>query len=114
MWYVFGMKFTTLRMFISMAQTGSYSETGRIFGVTHSAVSKAMASLGGEFGADLFWRDAKVMRLTVAGEKAKRRFSKMLMECDQLVAECSKIMRRSPKAKRKKSVKLYRMPRFDY
>ena len=57
-----------LRAFVTLARTGSFTQTGRELTVTQSAVSHAMKALETDIGCRLFDRLGKKVHLTPAGE----------------------------------------------
>ena len=68
-----------LRLFVRVAETGSFSATARQNGVTQPTVSKQIAQLEDHLQVRLFGRSAAGLRLTDAGQTLYER-SKMLVE----------------------------------
>jgi DNA-binding transcriptional LysR family regulator len=56
------------RVFLSVAETGSFSASARELGVNHSTISRRVQSLEKRHGVKLFERTQKGYRLTVAGQ----------------------------------------------
>lgn len=59
---------TTLRLFIQVAKSSSFSETARAAAVSQPALSRTIRLLEEELGVRLFDRDTRNVRLTSAGE----------------------------------------------
>ncbi|MDP2316768.1 MAG: LysR family transcriptional regulator [Pseudomonadota bacterium] len=57
-----------LRVLVAIAETGSFSAAGRRLNRVQSAVSHAVASMEEQFGAPLFERTSRRVRLTPAGD----------------------------------------------
>lgn len=57
-----------LRIFLAAARCGSFSEAARRLYISHSSVSRAVASLEEELGVRLLERSNRVLGLTRAGE----------------------------------------------
>ncbi|TFL14246.1 LysR family transcriptional regulator [Pusillimonas caeni] len=58
---------TAIEIFVRVAHSGSFSATGREFGLTQSAVSKHVAQLEAHLGVRLLNRTTRRMRLTEEG-----------------------------------------------
>ncbi|NUU21735.1 MAG: LysR family transcriptional regulator [Streptomycetaceae bacterium] len=56
-----------LRVFLTVAETGSFTAAGTGLGFTQSAVSRQVSALEDEVGSPLFDRLARGVRLTDAG-----------------------------------------------
>lgn len=63
-----------IRLFLSLANTLSFTETANQLFITQQAVSKHISQLEGELGFPLFIRSTHSVRLTEAGERCKRFF----------------------------------------
>jgi DNA-binding transcriptional LysR family regulator len=59
----------SLRDFEAAAMSGSFSRAAAELGVTHGAISRAVASLERDLGVTLFVRDSRGVRLTAAGRE---------------------------------------------
>ncbi len=57
-----------MKMFVRVAEKGSFSSAARFFGLTPSAVSRQISQLEDELGARLFQRTTRKQSLTEAGE----------------------------------------------
>ncbi|MCX6929340.1 MAG: LysR family transcriptional regulator [Verrucomicrobia bacterium] len=62
------MQCESLRVFCDLAQTGSFTKTAQINGVTQSAVSQTISALERHFNSQLMLRSKKNFRLTAEGE----------------------------------------------
>lgn len=78
------MEFTALRYFHETARTGSIRRASEVLHVTPSSVSRAVSGLEHEFGAPLFERSRKGMRLTAAGDLLARQTRAMFRDLDRL------------------------------
>lgn len=63
-----------IRLFLSLANTLSFTETANQLFITQQAVSKHISQLEGELGFPLFVRSTHNVRLTEAGERCRRFF----------------------------------------
>nr|WP_289073348.1 LysR family transcriptional regulator [uncultured Halomonas sp.] len=59
----------TLRLFVRVAFSGSFSEAARYFGVPTSSASRHIASLERALGQRLLYRHTRAVKLTEAGER---------------------------------------------
>lgn len=66
------MDWDRLRVFIAVAEAGSFTGAGRALGLSQSAVSRQMIALEEELGATLFHRHARGLVLTEPGEDFHR------------------------------------------
>lgn len=79
-----------LRLFVRVAQTGSFSRAGREFGVSQPSASRTVAALEREIGVTLFTRTTRAVTLTDTGADYLRRIEPMLAElaeADQAVRD---------------------------
>lgn len=67
-----------LRVFLAVARCGSISEAARRLYVSHSTVSRAIAALEEELGAELFVRSNRNCTLTPAGAVLREEAEKLL------------------------------------
>lgn len=64
------MTLSQLQIFLTLVQTGSFTKTGEVLGMSQSAVSHAVASLESEFGTSLIVRERKnSLTLSNSGER---------------------------------------------
>jgi len=73
-----------LRLFVRVAETGSFSAAARENGVTQPTVSKQIAQLEAHLRARLFGRAASGLRLTDAGQALYERSKRLVDEADSL------------------------------
>jgi DNA-binding transcriptional LysR family regulator len=71
-----------LRAFITLARTGSFTQTGRELHLTQSGISHAMKALENDIGCRLLDRLGKKVVLTQAGEQLLQHATKILLEMD--------------------------------
>lgn len=64
---------TALRVFIKIAESGSFSKAARKLGMSKSAVSKAVSSLEDHLGARLLYRTTRQVNLTEEGRAYRDR-----------------------------------------
>ena len=76
-----------LRVFAEVARTGSFTAAATALDYTQSAVSRQIASLEAEFGAPLFDRLARGVRLTEAGRGLLPHAEAALAQLDRARAE---------------------------
>lgn len=62
------MELEQIKIFLAAAEAGSFSGAARELYISHSTVSRAIASLEASLGAELFKRDCRGAALTQAGE----------------------------------------------
>ncbi|MDR5815977.1 LysR substrate-binding domain-containing protein [Caballeronia sp. LZ033] len=60
-------KLSTLRLFVRVAHTSSFSRAGRELGLSQPSVSRQIAELEADVGAALFTRSTRAVKLTDAG-----------------------------------------------
>ena len=78
------MELEQLRIFVAVAEHGSYSAAARDLFVSHSTTSRAVSSLENELGVTLFERDNRILGLTKAGESLLRYARELLENAQQL------------------------------
>lgn len=77
-----------LKIFLAVAETGSFSEAARRLFISHSTVSRAVAALEERVGARLVSRRGNaVFGLTPAGERLKARGRELLALTDEIINE---------------------------
>lgn len=69
-----------IAMFVQVADSGSFSATGRLLGLSSSAVGKSVARMEARLGARLFQRSTRHLALTDEGEKFLARCKRILAE----------------------------------
>lgn len=65
---IFMLKFSYIREFVTLAETLNFSKTAEMTFITQSALSRHIAELEEEAGAQLFERTTRIVELTPAGE----------------------------------------------
>ena len=76
-----------LRIFLKVAECGSFSKAAAELFISHSTVSRAVSSLEAELGTVLLERDNAVKGLTPAGEKLSQRARELLALTEEIVSE---------------------------
>jgi LysR family transcriptional regulator, low CO2-responsive transcriptional regulator len=72
-----------LRAFVTLARTGSYTQTAKELFLTHSAISHSMRALERDAGCRLLTKMAKKITLTEAGEALLRHAERVVREMEQ-------------------------------
>ncbi len=78
------MELEQLRIFIAVAEHGSFSAAAKDLFVSHSTTSRAVSALENEFGVQLFDRGNRILGLTKAGESLLRDARELLENAAQL------------------------------
>jgi len=78
-----------ISMFVQVAETRSFTETGRILGVSSSAVGKSIARMEERLRVRLFHRSTRSITLTAEGALFLERCRRILSEVDAAEAELS-------------------------
>lgn len=78
------MELEQLRMFVSAAESGSFSAAGRELYTSHSTVSRAVSALEKELGVTLISRSNRVLGLTAAGELLLEEARELLKRAEEL------------------------------
>lgn len=82
------MEFAQLRLFVSVAESKSYTKAAKNNFVSHSSTSRAVSALEDELGVRLLERESnRVMGLTKAGELLLERAKALIEEADSLPSE---------------------------
>ncbi|MCU1760780.1 LysR family transcriptional regulator [Pseudomonas sp. 14P_8.1_Bac3] len=79
----------TLNVFVSVAETRSFVATGRLMGVSASAIGKSIVRLEERFGVRLFNRSTRSVTLTEEGFRFLERSQRILAEIEAAEAEFS-------------------------
>lgn len=69
-----------LRVFVAVAQHGSFSQAGQVIGLSQSAVSHSIKELEAEMGIRLLDRTTREVILTGAGQQLANRLERLLEE----------------------------------
>lgn len=76
------MELEKLRIFVAVAEAGSFSKGARRLYISHSTTSRAVSALEEELGAVLLRRDNHVIGLTPAGELLLEEAKNILASAD--------------------------------
>lgn len=76
-------KLRALKYFISVAETGSFTQSAEFFSVPPSSLSRRIADLETDLGATLFKRTTRVVKLTEIGQSYYQQVDKLLLELKQ-------------------------------
>ena len=79
------MELEKLRIFVAVAERGSFSRGARELYISHSTTSRAVAALEEELGVRLLERDNRVLGLTPAGQILLEEAKSLLDRADTLV-----------------------------
>ncbi len=85
------MDISTLKAFVAVAETNSFSIAAERVFLTQPAVSKRIATLEGELGVKLFDRMGKSISMTEAGRKLLPRATNMLQEMEDIKRSISNL-----------------------
>ena len=78
------MELEQLRIFVAVAEHGSYSAAAKDLFVSHSTTSRAVSALENELGVTLFDRKNRILGLTRAGQSLLRDARELLENAAQL------------------------------
>jgi len=82
------MELEQIRVFIAVAQTGSFSLAARRLFISHSTTSRTVSALEEELGARLIQREnSRVMGLTPAGKIVLEQGGALLKDAERLKAD---------------------------
>ena len=73
-----------LRIFLAVAEHGSFTAAAKALFVSHSTTSRAVAALERELGAPLFLRQGRSVALTKAGETLKPEAERLLAMMEEI------------------------------
>lgn len=76
-------------VFVQVANTRSFTESGRLLGISSSAVGKSIARLEQRLGIRLFHRSTRSMTLTAEGQRFLERCRRVLCELEAAQLELS-------------------------
>lgn len=93
----------SLAIFINVTETNNFSETGRVLGISASAVGKCITRLEEKLEVRLFHRSTRNVSLTTEGELFLLRSRHILNELEEAKAELQGI-KTSPKGKLRISI----------
>lgn len=78
------MELEKLRIFLAVAESGSFSQGARRLYISHSTTSRAVSALEEELGLRLLERHNRVLGLTPAGERLCREARSLLQQAEEL------------------------------
>ncbi|WP_308422824.1 LysR family transcriptional regulator [Paenibacillus nasutitermitis] len=84
------MTYTQIKLFVKIAETGSFTKAGLELNMTQPAVSRAISSLESELDIPLLLRDHRGVQLTEAGKRIVVQFREILgtfAKVDQVIAD---------------------------
>ena len=73
-----------LRIFLAVAEHGSFTAAAKALFVSHSTTSRAVAALEQELGLPLFLRQGRSVALTQAGETLKPEAERLLALMEEI------------------------------
>jgi LysR family transcriptional regulator for bpeEF and oprC len=79
-----------IRIFVRVAESGSFSATARELGVRQPTISKHIAALEAQLGAALIWRSSRTLSLTEAGREFYESSIRLLEDFDAAAARVSR------------------------
>lgn len=80
-----------IAVFVRVVDTGSFTATADVLGLTQSAVSKSVSRLEGRFGIRLLNRSTRKFSLTEAGSTLYERAKRALMEIEEVEIEVGRL-----------------------
>ena len=78
------MELEQLRVFLAIAELGSFRRAAAALYISHSTVSRCVQALEASLGVRLFERAGRAARLTKAGELLHREGAQLLQSADAL------------------------------
>jgi len=78
------MELEQLRIFMAVAECGSFTKGAAKLYISHSTTSRAVSALEEELGVKLFERDNRIHRLSPAGELLQSEAEKILAAADAI------------------------------
>ena len=76
-------RLTALKLFVRVAQTGSFSSAGRDLGLSQPSASRVIATLESQIGASLFTRTTRAVTLSEAGRHYLERIEPILAALEE-------------------------------
>ncbi|WOE30836.1 MULTISPECIES: LysR family transcriptional regulator [unclassified Acinetobacter] len=78
-------------VFVKVAETGSFAASGRLLGISASAIGKSIARLEDKLDVRLFHRNTRSIKLTIEGEMFLERCRRILIEIEAAEQELSQV-----------------------
>lgn len=76
----------TIQTFVRVVECGSFSAAARELGIGQSAVSKQIAALEAQVGAELIWRSSRTLSVTEAGREFYESSIRLLEDFDAAIS----------------------------
>ena len=77
----------TLKMFLTVARTGSISQASEAENIAASAISKRISDLEDQIGTPLFYRQTRGVELTPAGHELARHSSNLFRLVERMILQ---------------------------
>ncbi len=78
------MELEQLRIFVAVAESGSFTKAAKKLYISHSTTSRAVTALENELGLSLFDRGNRILGLTGAGELLLKESRELLFKAEEL------------------------------
>ncbi len=78
------MELEQLRIFVAVAESGSFTKAAKKLYISHSTTSRAVTALENELGLSLFDRGNRILSLTGAGELLLKESRELLFKAEKL------------------------------
>lgn len=91
------MELEQLKIFLAVAETGSFTKGAKKLYISHSTTSRAVSALEDELGLRLFERGNKIFSLTEAGELLRKGAEELLAEEDKLRLRLTELKKQAKK-----------------
>ena len=85
------MELEKLRIFVAVAERGSFSRGARELYISHSTTSRAVSALEEELGVRLLERNNRILGLTAAGELLLKESESLLHQAEELKERVRKL-----------------------
>lgn len=85
------MELEQLRIFVAVAESGSFTKAAKKLYISHSTTSRAVTALENELSLRLFNRGNKILGLTEAGELLLKESRELLLKADELAEKLEKL-----------------------
>lgn len=85
------MELEQLRIFVAVAESGSFTKAAKKLYISHSTTSRAVTALENELSLRLFHRGNKILGLTEAGELLLKESRELLLKADELAEKLEKL-----------------------
>jgi LysR family transcriptional regulator for bpeEF and oprC len=75
-----------MQTYVRVVESGSFSAAARELGIGQSAVSKQIAALEAQVGAELIWRSSRTLSVTEAGKEFYESSIRLLEDFDAAIS----------------------------